>query len=196
MDATDYIIWDNTLSSTVSITFPGSTDKTISLWIKQSSSDAGGECEIFNNLNGASAFGGTWYYSGDSNWYWDDGDQSNGRLHADFTSHIGAWTHIVMTGKGDNSAGGLFFNGSSVATRAVGNTPTATMSDWVTMRLSNVARFIDEFRIAPTVRSNDWITAEYNNQSSLSSFWSKGSITSASGPPVNIQKAAAFLEFF
>lgn len=34
--------------------------------------------------------------------------------------------------------------------------------------------FLDEFKIADTVRSNDWITTEYNNQNSASTFASKG----------------------
>ena len=90
----------------------------------------------------------------------------------------GTWYYIVMT---YNSTAGLigYVNGSSDNTNAAnGNADTSVTALSIGVEAGFSANYwnglIDEVRMASVARSQDWVTAEYNNQSAPSTFATLG----------------------
>ena len=91
----------------------------------------------------------------------------------------GQWTHIVGTYDGGHMI--IYANGSAVGNIAMSG-PIAygtsldldigTRSPYTSAEAVN--GLIDEARISTVARTPDWITAEYNNQSNPSAFYSMG----------------------
>ena len=90
--------------------------------------------------------------------------------------HYGVATFADLAG---TPLGELFLDGASVASDAGVADPSTARNNWDTnFRIgrpgANTRYFdgsIDEVRISKVVRSDDWITTEYNNQSDPSSFY-------------------------
>jgi hypothetical protein len=93
------------------------------------------------------------------------------------------WTYVVATF--DGSTARLYFNGSQVSSGSsaswIASNDTVGIGSGEGYQLSSqAAETLDEVRIASTVRSADWIKAEYNNQNSPGNigspgFWTWGS---------------------
>ena len=92
----------------------------------------------------------------------------------------GNWHHLVMTVNTSTNVFALYVDGASQGT---GSCAPGTMTGYFRMgsyKLSGWANgsdgyfagIIDEVRLSSSVRSSDWITTEYNNQSSPSTFYS------------------------
>ena len=104
------------------------------------------------------------------------------------SSPANTWQHIVWTVDADKKPR-LFVNGSlrftSTDTQAL---VASTHGGSLGSRLDssgNASQFftgnVDEVRLSSTVRSADWIAAEYNNQNSPATFYSVSAATSSSG---------------
>jgi hypothetical protein len=116
---------------------------------------------------------------------WDYGNNGagTGRVYTSYTSYLGAWTEVTLVSTG--SAGTLqaiYLNGALAVSSATSTSSTVT-GDLLVGGYPYGSQYgppyengyIDEFRVANTVRSASWITAEYNNQSSPSTFAVVGS---------------------
>ena len=112
----------------------------------------------------------------DSNVYWDYGSWSGGgRVSTSYSSYLGSWTYTVLEFDPLSTKHLIYLNGSLVASSTNSNAPTATQTGidigaWPTGVYQHGN--IDEFRVSTTVRSADWTAAEYNSQSSPSTFYS------------------------
>lgn len=170
----NFVIFDG-MSGAESIDLPGSSDVTISFWFYRSSMATDGDLyKLFFNLS-SSRFGGHFPYNGDNNWYWDHGDASNGRLSTSYAAYFDRWTYVVMTGKGDDSFGGLYLDGVEKATRTIGAAPTGASENFMTPFQPGADYGIDEYRLSTVVRSAAWIAAEYANEKTGQTFYTIGS---------------------
>ena len=90
---------------------------------------------------------------------------------------IGVWKYFVGTYNQANAR--MYMNGSQIdttaSTTAISNTGSALDIGKLTAADLNWNGQIDEVRISNSVRSADWITTEYNNQNSPSTFYTVGS---------------------
>ncbi len=93
----------------------------------------------------------------------------------------GNWYHIVGTLSGGTAT--LYINGQSVGTPQTGLTPSIGSHEigWGLEDFPGWSGMADELRISTTARSADQILAEYNNQSSPSTFYTVGSEQSSGG---------------
>jgi len=168
-------------SEYISIPSPSATaiqGFTVSGWIKPNgSSDPGASIltDIYSgNINyvlgrdegggGRDFFGG--FYNG-SGWH----------RTPDTTLADGVWTYLVATY--DGSTIKLYVNNNAALTTATTqtlntNNAGARISARWDVTGSNVSGVLDEIRLSNVARSADWILAEYNNQSSPSTFYSIG----------------------
>lgn len=80
-----------------------------------------------------------------------------------------AWHHLVVTRTGTTWT--MYLDGVSNATSAQGTNLTINALGFLFGFVTNDI-ICDELRISNSVRSADWITASYNNQSSPSTFYS------------------------
>jgi hypothetical protein len=114
--------------------------------------------------------------------FWDYGglNLGSGRVQYPYTNYLGAWTLVtlVSTGSADTFQA-IYLNGALVTSSANSASSTVTGDLIIGGYPSNTTYGppdehgnIDEFRVANVVRSASWITAEYNNQSSPSTFYS------------------------
>jgi hypothetical protein len=115
---------------------------------------------------------------------WDYGinGSGTGRVTTSYSSYLGAWTEVtlVSTGSG-NTYQAIYLNGS-VAVSASSSAASTVTGDLLVGGYPYASQYgppyengyIDEFRIASVVRSASWILAEYNNQSSPSTFAAAG----------------------
>jgi len=100
---------------------------------------------------------------------------------------LGSWYHVAVTFDNTNSVNDpiLYINGAS-ASVTEGNTPMGTaLSDsgydahigcnHTLLGAHTMNGTIDELRISNPIRSGSWISTEYNNQFSPSTFYSVGS---------------------
>lgn len=95
------------------------------------------------------------------------------------TITTGNWYHIV--GTFDGSTYRLFVNGSQVASSSDSTSPhhSAKVPLLAALDINGSLYYfngtLDEARISSSARSADWITTEYNNQTSPSTFYNEGS---------------------
>jgi len=95
----------------------------------------------------------------------------NGNAQTAETIDDGNWHHIVGTYDGANMR--VYIDGSLKKTVAYTQTPyTNTDALNIGYNTTSLDGFMDESRISNTPRSASWITAEYNNQNSPSTFYS------------------------
>jgi phosphoribosyl-AMP cyclohydrolase len=97
------------------------------------------------------------------------------------------WYHLVGTYTASTHAVQLYVNGvlntDTYSQNSVGKGSTGAR---IGARVDNKSYFqgdIDELRISNTVRSSGWITTDYNNQNSPSTFYSVGSAIQNTNPP-------------
>lgn len=101
----------------------------------------------------------------------------------------GTWYHVVMTY--DSSSGLVGYINGSVDASAVANGALTTLASdsAVGTDLGTTSRYwsglIDEARVASVVRSANWVTTEYNNQSAPGTFETLGAESSSGGGGVN-----------
>ncbi len=94
------------------------------------------------------------------------------------TFSLGTFVHFVGTYDGANVI--LYINGVNNASSAMtGNIPQNTSQLYISNNASNGANYwnghIDEVRVLSVALPADWITTEYNNQNSPSTFYTLGS---------------------
>jgi regulation of enolase protein 1 (concanavalin A-like superfamily) len=115
--------------------------------------------------------------------YWDYGASSSGRVSTGYGSYLGSWTHVVLKYDASSSTHYIYLNGSLATSNVNSSSPQAAQTgidigEWLSYFENGK---IDEFRVSNIARSGGWITAEYNNQNSPSSFYSVGSADSGGG---------------
>ena len=90
---------------------------------------------------------------------------------------VNAWNHIVLTWDGSNDR--IYINGVLAETYADTTAPNSASSPvWLGNDASGfnigVVGYLDEARISNTALSSSWISTEYKNQSSPSTFYTVG----------------------
>jgi hypothetical protein len=96
----------------------------------------------------------------------------------------GQWTYVTATADGSNI--NVYINGGAPVSTAAGNSYAGyTVPNFfigcATLTYSFLSANIDEVRVSTLARSPDWITTEYNNQSSISTFMTMGAETTSGG---------------
>jgi hypothetical protein len=131
---------------------------------------------------------------GSSDIIWDYGINATGtgRVSANYTSYLGAWTYVtlVSTGSG-NTYQAIYLNGAVAASASSSASSTVT-GDLIVGAYPYANQYgppyhngsMDEFRISSVVRSASWILAEYNNQSSPSTFATASSFVPFGSSPI------------
>jgi hypothetical protein len=131
---------------------------------------------------------------GSSDIIWDYGINATGtgRVSANYTSYLGAWTYVtlVSTGSG-NTYQAIYLNGAVAASASSSASSTVT-GDLIVGAYPYANQYgppyhngsMDEFRISSVVRSASWILAEYNNQSNPSTFATASSFVPFGSSPI------------
>jgi hypothetical protein len=126
--------------------------------------------------------------------YWDYGINATGtgRVQATYTSYLGAWTYVTLVSTGSaNTYQAIYLNGAVVASASSSASSTVT-GDLIVGGYPYANQYgapfhngnIDEFRISNVVRTPSWILAEYNNQSSPSTFATASSFVFFGNGPI------------
>ena len=114
-------------------------------------------------------------YANNGNW------QVLGTASSAFSA--GTWYYIVGTfaQNGSNTSATLYKNGAAIASSTLTGNIVTTSADFYLGESFSGGEYghisLDEVRVSGTVRSADWIAAEYNNQNSSSTFYSVGAST-------------------
>ena len=154
-------------------------DVTVSFWTNNVGNTSNNSAWAFQNFSSGRVqahcpFG--------SSLLWDWGNSSTpGRLGATWpTADNNAWTHVVLVGKADGTFQAIYLNGSLAASTGTGGQPATNYSNLSIGAWPAVSLFlngsVDEFRLAPSVKSASWVTAEYNNQFSPGTFYTIGGL--------------------
>src|SRR5207253_4235026 len=95
----------------------------------------------------------------------------------------GAWHHIVAVRDAANTAVKIYVDGVLDRSTTFSDTSPidTTGNTWLLGRGLWGAGEMDEVRVSKAVRSADWIKAEYNNQSSPSTFYSLSDASNLGG---------------
>ena len=177
---------------------PSANNFTVSLWFKTSSSGA-----LFSEQSASiGSTPGSW----DPMLYVDSNGHLEGGVYTGSTPGItssgtvnnGAWHYAVLTVNTTSATQTLYLDGSSVGswsgtpegpftTVAVGAGYTANWPNPPSSGTSYFSGQIDDVRVSgsATARSANWISTEYNNQSSPSSFYTVGSEQVLDNTPPN-----------
>ena len=96
-----------------------------------------------------------------------------------------AWHYVVLKSDGTNYA--IYVDGQKASSdKSVGSIPVSNESARFAYSISSGQVFngvMDELRISSVNRSVDWMTTEYNNQNSPSTFYSLGSESTSPSSP-------------
>ena len=96
------------------------------------------------------------------------------------------WTYVAMTYDSVNGLKGYVNGSPDVTVAANGAANTSAIAGAMGRQRSTTSLYwnglYDEQRYATVVRSRDWLTQEYNNQGSPSTFYSLGSEVTFGGP--------------
>ena len=94
----------------------------------------------------------------------------------------GNWQHVAFTWDGttDSNKGNIYMNGASVATGTASTTETSVPSYTDRIGNSGLDKYpfngtLDEVRLSNMARTSTWLSTEYNNQNSTSTFETFGS---------------------
>ncbi len=101
----------------------------------------------------------------------NDGFSSTGLIHA------GSWQHVVVVQNSSNCYASFYINGafdSTLTNQYCFSNPSTNFQIGSRAAAIFFPGSIDEVRISNITRSADWIKAEYNNQSSPSTFYTVG----------------------
>jgi len=168
---------------------------TLTGWNKSRTPNQGSDWVGFNASSTLNRFSnhGPW---SDGNWYWDYGNALGaGRISTSYTSYNNAWTHVALVSSGSaNTFRGIYFNGALVNSIAGSSSPASNPTNFA-IGSGDVGRFnkgeIDEVRIAEGVRAATWISTEYNNQNSTSTFYVV--TTESSSGQIKVYDGTAFV---
>jgi hypothetical protein len=151
-------------------------DFTISFWSNKTLNGGGNNNDRFVHLQPSTATNFQIYTDGTSSQYGIQLNRSGTQIMNLFygTWLLTQWVHIVVVISGNTST--FYRNGVSIA-----NTGTATAAPGSTIGYTigtrtdaNSTTFfngtLDEVRFAPLARNADWVTCEYNNQKTGSTF--------------------------
>jgi hypothetical protein len=144
---------------------------TVSAWINQSSGTlTAASLFTVGSAGGANRIQAHCPYN-DKHIYWDYGTW---RADFDATAFLDAWVLVHLTCNASGSAFNIYVNGTQrVSTSTIPPTSNETGLDLGHWSSSGFTKEqIDEFRVATTERSADWITQEWNNQNSPATFYS------------------------
>jgi len=167
-----------------------STDGAVSVWFNPSDVTSG-----YHDLLEKGGNGGYVYFLGATGTAWPGmwwGPQSTSPSYWATTNPsqplaVGNWYKLDGVSSGGYNT--LYINGSLVGT----SSGAFSFSNTGSLRIGNgvdgyTQGTIDEIRVSTTVRSADWITTEYNNQSAPSGFYALG--TELANPPTLITLAS------
>jgi hypothetical protein len=180
----------NQTAEASSFSWTGTDPVTVSFWNYVASSDVqvSFAFTVGNTTQGNNARFSAAVPWSDSILYWDYGWGSSGntgRVTTSYSSYLNSWTYVTLVSTG--SAGtfqAIYLNGVLASSVAI-SISSIEVGDLYIGGYPNATFYgppyekgkIDEFRIANVVRSASWILAEYNNQSSPSTFVTVGAFT-------------------
>ncbi|MGE5831463.1 MAG: DUF2341 domain-containing protein, partial [Methanomicrobiales archaeon] len=110
---------------------------------------------------------------------WSGVDNSN-NVFSNSAVGAGAWKYVVVTFDDPTNTAKIYINGgldktdSTTITNSLANTPEQIAIGWAGQGSQYFDGRIDEVRLSNNVRSAPWITTEYANQNSPSTFLSVG----------------------
>ncbi len=157
-----------------SVTFPalswGSGAWTVSMWVKRSS----GGGQLFLQPDSFGRNPGMSLTDNNGNSQFEVDLSLNGSRLATGVAVVGTtWTHIFWSYPNNTNVGNgsCYVNGSLDTSAAFADMSQGTPSAGT---LGGALATYDEFRFSNVARSADWLTAEYNNQNSPSTFYTIG----------------------
>lgn len=111
--------------------WPANQDVTLAFWVLTDGSTYGpglGFGSVTPNLMGVCvSCGGTLYWQYGT---WDDsGPGGPGSMYTDFHPYLGTWTHVVVSGAGNSSAGKIWINGQLKASQGPFSAPSSTLTN-------------------------------------------------------------------
>ncbi len=177
-----------------SFSWTGTSAVTVSFWNYVTSAE---EQNSFAFTVGNSAATDPHRFSASVPWgngqlFWDYGNNTTGtgRVAATYTPYLGAWTYVTLVSTGSaNTYQAIYLNGT-VNVSASSSASSTVTGDLIVGAYPWASQYgppyqngnMDEFRISNVVRSASWILAEYNNQSSPSTFYTASPFVTFGGP--------------
>jgi hypothetical protein len=169
----------NQYMTNLSLSIPAASSITISYWEYEggyynSSAFSIGQAVDPNRLQAHSPWS-------DGNIYWDYGDSgAGGRVSVSYSSQISKWSYVSLEFDAATTAHTIYLDGSSAVSSNSSSAPSSTETgiDIGVYGSNFLNASLDEFRVSTVARSSDWVTAEYNNQKSGSTFLTMGAETS------------------
>ena len=157
--------------------FVTTTDGTFEGWAYLTGAAQGSDTDvsgspIFQDANEGDNTYGWIGFGASSEGVWYGSINNNVKVTAPYTLNV--WTHVVYTFTGGTST--LYINGSSVSSTAVGAPVLAgNAALGLSFNDNHFPGYLDEVRASNVARPVDWITTEYKNQNSPSTFETIGS---------------------
>ncbi len=131
---------------------------------------------------------------GNGQLFWDYGinGTGTGRVAATYTPYLGAWTYVTLVSTGSANAYQAIYLNGTVNVSASSSASSSVTGDLIVGAYPWASQYgppyqngsMDEFRISNVVRSASWILAEYNNQSSPSTFYTVSSFVPFGSSPI------------
>ncbi len=172
---------------------------TISLWFRP---DVVSDGTLFDLSNSGS---GIYFFSAFNStsllWYFESANDNDAQTSYNTTLSAGAWYYLTVIGRYNSNYHELYLNGSFVgsSSTSLNNKPVLNNirvgADWGYNPVFTHGDFngrIDEFRIANTPRSADWILTEFRNQDTPGLFMSFSSRESALPQKFNITGSGSY----
>ncbi|MGA2118739.1 MAG: hypothetical protein ABSH56_28795 [Bryobacteraceae bacterium] len=131
---------------------------------------------------------------GNGQLFWDYGinETGTGRVAATYTPYLGAWTYVTLVSSGSANTYQAIYLDGTVNVSASSSASSTVTGDLIVGAYPWASQYglpyqngnMDEFRISNVVRSPSWILAEYNNQSSPSTFATASSFVRFGNSPI------------
>jgi hypothetical protein len=175
---------------------------TISCWQKVISGDQKQDALFYFGIGTGAGFAPRLLCHGpfsDSTLYWDYGNPSggSGRASTSYTTYYGAFAYITLVYNNANGLHAIYINGSLIQSHT-SSTSNPALTGFIINAYDTGGVFgvrqVDEPRLSNVARSGNWITTEYNNQNSPSTFIIAGTPASLNQTlsPTAIASAEAF----
>lgn len=172
--------------SNSSLAITADSSITISFWQNFLSSNYSGSQSSFS-IGGSDnphriQLHGPW---SDGNLYWDYGDSTaGGRVSTSYASYDDMWSLVSCVFDAPSDLHRIYVNGSAAASSTNSFSPGTTQTgldigSWSVIDFFTITT-MDEFRVSTVARSASWHTAEYNNQSSPSTFYTFAEVVAGS----------------
>ncbi len=185
--------------------FTNGTQGAVSFWMKVNAYPTLGDGIIVDKYDSSVGYGGYFFRMKDVD---TDGTLDDLRLFVHGTANcngcgagpnllnvpLGQWLHVVSTIDLIAGSTGFYVDGSLVMNEA-GIYGELVSANALTLARASGGSFaffsgaIDEVRVSNVARSAAWITTEYNNQNSPSTFYSVGAPETVGGGPIGTQTA-------